>query len=201
MWVDNKFPAIKKILKNEKGSLLDLGCRDQILKKFLNQNINYTGVDITQNKAASNVIMDLNSDFRFEKNSFDYIAAVDVIEHIDKPLKVINECLNISKKMVIINLPNVAYYEFILKFALKGDLGKQYHFSGKKEDDKHCWFTNYHNINLFFKKNFSEYKIIPVFKTRNKLKILYFLEKFFYKLFPNLFCWSLIIILKPSLNN
>ena len=33
MWIDLKFVEIEKILKNEKGSLLDLGSRDQILKK------------------------------------------------------------------------------------------------------------------------------------------------------------------------
>ena len=35
MWIDQKFKVLGKIFKKEKGSLLDLGSRDQILKKFL----------------------------------------------------------------------------------------------------------------------------------------------------------------------
>ena len=200
MWIDNKFIVIKKILENERGSLLDIGCRNQILKKFLNKDINYSGADVTQNENSTNLIIDLNSNLNFENESYDFVTALDVLEHIDEPLKIIKKCLNIAKSKVIINLPNVAYYEFRLRLLFKGDLGSQYHFSGKKKDDKHTWFTNYENINLFFKKNFDKYEIVPVFKTRNKLKFLFLIEKFLYKVFPNLFCWSLIIILKRESN-
>ncbi len=196
MWIDNKFFEVKKILKNEKGTLLDIGCRDQILKKFLNENISYFGADIEQNINSSNLIVDLNSNFNFGNEKYDFVTAIDVLEHIDEPLKVIKKCLSITNNKVIINLPNVAYYEFRLRLLFKGDLGNQYHFSGEKKDDKHCWFTNYDNITSFFKKNFDNYEILPVFKTRNKIKILFYLEKLLYKFFPNLFCWSLIIILK-----
>ena len=41
MWIDQKFVVIEKILKNEEGSLLDLGSRDQILKKFLFKLLSY----------------------------------------------------------------------------------------------------------------------------------------------------------------
>ena len=60
MWIDQKFVVIEKILKDENGSLLDLGSRDQILKKFLPEKIVYTGVDISENKDTNNIIFDLN---------------------------------------------------------------------------------------------------------------------------------------------
>jgi hypothetical protein len=59
MWIDLKFVEIEKILKNEKGSLLDLVSRDQILKKFLPEKISYTSADISMNK-NNNIISDLN---------------------------------------------------------------------------------------------------------------------------------------------
>ena len=61
MWHDQKFFVIQKLLKDQEGELLDFGARDQILKKFLPKQIKYTGVDITQNKDQTNIIMDLNA--------------------------------------------------------------------------------------------------------------------------------------------
>ena len=74
-WVDQKFFYIKNILRKETVArkILDLGCRDQILKKFLPDNFIYTGVDITQNKDNDNILMDLNKKILFEDNSYDYI--------------------------------------------------------------------------------------------------------------------------------
>ena len=56
MWIDHKFVVIEKILKHEKGSLLDLGSRDQILKKFLPEKIGYTGVVKVGKKAYQLII-------------------------------------------------------------------------------------------------------------------------------------------------
>ena len=196
MWLDNKFLILQKILEKEKGSLLDVGCRDQILKKFLNEDIDYKGMDIVQNKQNTNIIQDFNKELNLSDNSFDTITALDVLEHTEEPLKIIKKLLQISKKQLIINLPNIAYYEKRLNFLMIGDLGSKYHFSGTKNQDRHHWFTNYILIQKFMSLNFSNYKIIPVFKTRNKLKFLFYIEKYLYKIFPNLFCWSLLIIIK-----
>ena len=200
MWIDGKFKKIKKILEKENCTLLDVGCRDQILKKFINNNISYTGIDIQQNKEGTNIIKNLNRELNINDNSYDVVTALDVIEHIEEPVKVIENLIKISKKKLIINLPNIAYYEARYKFLIYGNLSEKYHFSGFKKDDRHYWFTNYFMILEFFKKNFDNYsyQIIPVFKTRNKLKILFFLEKMLSKILPNLFTWSIIIILKKK---
>ena len=134
MWIDRKFVEIEKILRNEKGSLLDLGSRDQILKKFLPEKISYTGVDISINK-NDNIILDLNQKFNFNNESFDFVTALDVAEHLDDPKTFLRECLRISKKKVLIVLPNVSYYEMRFHFLLKGNLGSKYHFSGDNKDE------------------------------------------------------------------
>ena len=198
MWIDQKFVVIEKILKDENGSLLDLGSRDQILKKFLPEKIVYTGVDISENKDTNNIIFDLNKNFNFDNESFDFITALDVVEHLDDPKTFLKECLRVTKKKVFINLPNISYYESRFHFFLKGNLGSKYHFSGDNKDDRHKWFTNFYLVKNFFEKNSVNFEIKTVIKQRNKLKPLFYLEEKLAKFFPNLFTWSFLITINKN---
>ena len=198
MWLDQKFVVIEKILKDENGSLLDLGSRDQILKKFLPEKIVYTGVDISENKDTNNIIFDLNKNFNFDNESFDFITALDVVEHLDDPKTFLKECLRVTKKKVFINLPNISYYASRFHFFLKGNLGSKYHFSGDNKDDRHKWFTNFYLVKNFFEKNSVNFEIKTVIKQRNKLKPLFYLEEKLAKFFPNLFSWSFLITINKN---
>tara|TARA_E500000178_G_scaffold304075_1_gene314677 strand:- start:2235 stop:2831 length:597 start_codon:yes stop_codon:yes gene_type:complete len=198
MWIDQKFVVIEKILKDENGSLLDLGSRDQILKKFLPEKIVYTGVDISENKDTNNIIFDLNKNFNFDNESFDFITALDVVEHLDDPKTFLKECLRVTKKKVFINLPNISYYASRFHFFLKGNLGSKYHFSGDNKDDRHKWFTNFYLVKNFFEKNSVNFEIKTVIKQRNKLKPLFYLEEKLAKFFPNLFSWSFLITINKN---
>ena len=198
MWIDQKFIVLSNLLKNENGSLLDLGSRDQILKRFIPNKIKYTGADISSNKENTNIIIDLNKKLEFENNSFDFVTTLDVAEHLDDPKIFFEECLRVSKRKVFVVLPNISYYEFRFHFMFFGNLGSKYHFSGKNDDDRHKWFTNFDLVNNFFKINHKDFEIMKIIKTRNKLKFLYFIEKFLSKVFPNLFSWSFLIILKKD---
>lgn len=196
-WIDQKFFYIKNILRQETKvkKILDLGSRDQILKKFLPNNFIYTGVDITQNKDNNNILMDLNLKILFEDNSYDYIFCLDIMEHLDDPISFLKESYRISKEKIFIVLPNIAYYEKRISFLLNGDLGNKYHFSGNKSEDRHKWFTNYFLISKFFRQNSVNYEIYNISKTRNKLRFIMHLEKLLSKLMPNIFSWSYLIII------
>ena len=199
MWIDKKFKIVENIIKKvafKDMSLLDLGARDQFLKKFIPSDIKYTGVDRFQNN-NDNLIINLDKNFEKIKEKYDVIAALDVIEHLDEPLVFYENCKKYSKKLLLINFPNQAYYEIRLNFLLKGKLTNKFHFSGKSNDDRHRWFTNYQNVQEFIKKNKdpnSKIEIIKIFKTRNKLFFLYFIEMFLGKLFPQFFCWSFLLV-------
>ena len=197
MWIDQKFIVIEKILENEKGLLLDLGSRDQILKKFLPEKIIYTGVDVSTSN-NDNIIFDLNQKFNFDNESFDFVTALDVAEHLDDPKIFLKECLRVSKKKILIVLPNIAYYESRFRFLLKGNLGSKYHFSGNNKDDRHKWFTNFYLVKNFFEKNSINFEIKRVIKQRNRLKPLFYLEKYLAKFFPNFFSWSFLIIINKN---
>jgi predicted SAM-dependent methyltransferase len=191
---------IKNILRKETKvkKVLDLGSRDQILKKFLPDNFIYTGIDIMQNKDNDNILMDLNKKILFEDNSYDYVFCLDIMEHLDDPISFLKESYRICSKKIFIVLPNIAYYEKRISFLLSGDLGNKYHFSGNKFEDRHKWFTNYFLISKFFKKNSVNYEIYNINKTRNKLKFIMYLEKILSKLMPNVFSWSYLIIINKN---
>ena len=205
MWIDKKFKIVEKIIKKESSknmTLLDLGARDQFLKKFISDDLQYTGVDRIQND-NDNIIINLDKEFDKINEKYDIIAALDVIEHLDDPLKFYKNCKEYSKKLLLINFPNQAYYEIRLNFLFKGKLTNKFHFSGKPNDDRHRWFTNFENVKKFIENNKdykSKFEIIKIYKTRNKLFFLYYIEKILGKIFPQFFCWSFLLVEK-KINN
>jgi hypothetical protein len=196
-YVDQKFFYIQNILKNQSiaKKILDFGCRNQILKRFIPGHFLYTGVDIIQNDNSDNILMDLNKKILFDDNSYDYVFSLDIMEHVNDPIHLLKESYRICNEKIFIVLPNIAYYEKRISFLLKGNLGNKYHFSGNEFDDRHKWFTNYFLICEFFKKNASNYTIHSIPKTRNKLKFIMYFEKLLSKLMPNIFSWSFLIVI------
>lgn len=166
----NKYDfLVKKILKDKKyESVLDVGCRDCILKKYIINNIKeYKGLDLYQNKDKSvDYICNFEDEKIIEKNSFELVTALDLLEHLDYFQKGLDRLLDISKKDVLINLPNIGHIYFRIKFLLFGNIGNKYKLKFNMEHDRHRWVTTIKDMDLFFK----EY-------TENKN---YKLEKFYF---------------------
>lgn len=80
-------------------SLLDIGCDD---KYFLNQfkNIQTTGID----KSLGHYV---EKELHFEDSSFNYVTMLAVIEHLEHPKEIIQECARVLKKkgLLIITVP------------------------------------------------------------------------------------------------
>jgi hypothetical protein len=205
MWIDEKFLKIKEFtsLDSKKyKSVIDLGARNQILKKFIPTNWEYTGVD--KFTLEKNLNIDVERNFDLIKDKYDLVIALDIIEHLNDPINFFNNCSKISKKTIILNIPNVAYYQFRFNFLLRGTLTEKFHFSGNNENDRHRWFTTFENIQDFLKNiNSKDYEcnIIKIYKSRNKLKFLNIFEKYLGNLFPNIFCWSILLIFDKNEKN
>jgi len=111
-------------------NLLDVGCGDGILCKiYKNKGVNkVVGIDLSKNRIKTAILNCAECEFAigsiynlpFKDNSFDLVAAVEVIEHLEKPEKALNELKRVSKKYVIFQVPyNEIISEEICPHCLK----------------------------------------------------------------------------------
>tara|TARA_Y100000590_G_scaffold147140_1_gene168962 strand:+ start:377 stop:931 length:555 start_codon:yes stop_codon:yes gene_type:complete len=125
-----EFNIIAKLLeKNTK--VLDVGCGDGELMKYINQNItkDIRGLEISKKnvqkcieKGLTVIEGDAESDLRqFPNLSFDYVILSQTLQAFLDPEKVINELLRIGKK-AIVTIPNFGYWKVRMHLLFKGTM-------------------------------------------------------------------------------
>ena len=140
----------KSILK---GKILDVGADQCGLKKFLPTSSEYVGTDRT---GVADVSTDLEKEkLPFGDNSFDCVLCLDVLEHLDNIHNVFDELCRVTRKYLIISLPNpwagfmtmlrTGYYKHTqtpMKFySLPPQLPHPH--------DRHKWFYGAHEAERF----------------------------------------------------
>jgi len=194
---------VAKIIGKLNGEkVVDLGCRDKILKKHLIGDFEYIPVDFNPNINNKDFINhNLENGLPKEIDKIDIITAIDVLEHIENIHLVFKECLDKAQKMIVIALPNIAYYKFRFYFLITGNISGKYTFHEKKVIDRHRWLTAYYANIGFIKKNtplnWKIYKYDFIAQRKRNL-IFYYIEKFLSKFFPQLFVYENIFILKRT---
>ena len=167
-------------------TILDIGTGDgNILKKISRQNeIKITASDFSiksikhLKKVGFDVIeLDVNNSTSLEKiEIYDYISALEVLEHIQNPEKVLLQLLKKSKKGVFISFPNTGYIFYRLRF-LFGRFPVQW----RLHPGEHLRFWTFTDLKWWLKKlKINDYKIytyegIPLF---NKIYPALFFEAF-----------------------
>ena len=185
-------------------SILDVGCSDKALKKWISPDVKYIGIDISGNPDFR---VDLEKDklSLFDNNSFHTVVCTEVLEHLDNVHEVFDDLCRVSKKYIIISLPN-NWLNF--KFLLIKNKGttKFYGLPLDKPVDRHKWFFNYEEALNFVKKrgernNFRIKSHFPMtfshFGLRNRLINIIF--KLYYRNkfgFSNAFFSSLWVLLE-----
>ncbi len=102
---------------------LDVGCGTGELMLFLKKKgAKIRGVDISSKalsvakKRGLNVKkVDLDEGLEFSSNSFDLVICNQVLMHVFNPSFIISEMKRVSKKYVLINVPNHLYWRIRLK--------------------------------------------------------------------------------------
>ena len=193
----------KKLGKLNGDKVLDIGCREMILKEYLEGKFNYLGLDYISKKSNTSDFINHNLERGIPDNlnNIDIIVALDVLEHIENIHDVYKELFSITNKTLVVALPNMAYYKFRLNFLTKGVLSGKYLFSENKIIDRHRWIPNYQSINRFIINNTPSNFTIKTYDyiaERKRNHLFYYAEKFLSKFFPSFFVYERIYFISRS---
>jgi len=125
-----EFKIIAEIIKKN-TRVLDVGCGDGTLMKFLkeNKNVDTRGFEISKTKAQNCIgkglsVIEGNAEKdlqQFPNSSFDYAILSQTLQAFYNPEKVIDDLLRVSKK-AIVTIPNFGFWKIRLHLLLKGTM-------------------------------------------------------------------------------
>ena len=185
-----EFQIISELIKNN-SRVLDVGCGDGILMKYLkdNKNVDSRGLEISKEKVQMCIAEGLsviegnaeNDLKQFPDLSFEYAILGQTLQAFYKPEKVIDDLLRVSKK-AIITIPNFGYWKIRIHLLLKGtmpvnkDLPNEWyntpnlHMCTIKDFVNFC---NKKNINLFRSIALHEEKVSEINNKNLNVKNLF----------------------------
>jgi methionine biosynthesis protein MetW len=105
---------ISGITDSSNQTLLDIGCGDGLLLSLVKEKgIEAKGLDISEKgaekaraKGLEVVVTDIGDRIPFPDNTFDIVTALDVLEHLYAPEELLNEATRVSKRWIIVSVPN-----------------------------------------------------------------------------------------------
>ena len=126
----NEFNVIADLIEKDK-KVLDVGCADGILMKFLkdNKNTNIRGLEISKEKvqeciAKGLTVIEGNAEKdlkQFPDKSFDYVVLSQTLQAFLNPEKVLYELLRVGKK-AIVTIPNFGHWKVRVDLLFKGTM-------------------------------------------------------------------------------
>jgi len=190
--MSNRLKFCAKIINentyDRKTKLLDVGGDKQELKKYLNKNILYSSIDYPK--------IDLEKDrLPFPSNKFDIVTCFEVLEHLKNPSLALKEIKRVLKEdgTAYISVPNFYFLFNRLKVLFGIPVDKAFQFN---PHDKHLHMPSIKEARQFVGKEFrieKEYYYAQ-FDNRNLP------TQWLGYLYPNLFCWAVVMKCNKKLN-
>jgi len=137
----------KSILR---GRILDVGADACYLKQYLDENTEYWGIGLAGHPDQR---VDLEKEkIPFPDDEFDCVLCLDVLEHLDNIHEVFDELCRVTRRYVIISLPN-AYADFYHMLCFGNYRPnrpmKFYGLPFEKPEDRHKWVFSYEEAEKF----------------------------------------------------
>jgi methionine biosynthesis protein MetW len=154
------------------SKVLDLGCGEGDLLKFLkqNKNVNGTGIEHNESKVARCIekgVPTLQGDINEEildypDDTFDYVILSQTLQQVYKPSELIRSMLRIGKKGVV-SFPNFSHWKVRLQLLFSG-------YAPITRQLPYEWY-NTPNIRVITLKDFEKYSKKVNFKILKKAAI------------------------------
>lgn len=143
----DKYRLTNQALRPDVRSILDVGCRDAILKRHLRSDIIYSGIDLIPGPGVDHV-GNAEEGLPFADGAFDAVVALDLLEHADNIWFVFDELLRVASRQVVVLLPN-AYHWLLRVQYLRGKEMDKYILPSESILDRHRWLLSYHTASRF----------------------------------------------------
>ena len=125
-----EFQIISELINNS-TKVLDVGCGDGTLMKFLKdeKNVDTRGLEISKENVQNCIskglsIIEGNAEkdlHQFPNLSFDYVVLSQTLQAFYNPENVIDDLLRVAKK-AIVTIPNFGYWKVRVHLLLKGTM-------------------------------------------------------------------------------
>ena len=191
------FRHAKTIEMIEKGQkVLDIGCGDGLLLSALAQKgVSAFGIDISEEgvkkcreKGLDVSVVDITTEnLPFQDGTFDTVVMLDVLEHVYEPEVLLEEAVRVSKKYIIISVPNFNSLPARLQI-LFGKVPEN-----NRPNKGHVYWFNYDNLTKMigqYDLHIMDIRVNTVFENRFLLGDL---TRFFARIFPSLFALSFVV--------
>lgn len=135
------------------AKILDVGADECYLKQHLDAKASYWGIGLG---GRPDQIVDLEQgQIPFDDNAFDCVLCLDVLEHLEQIHRIFDECCRVTRRHVIISLPNPLgrLFNRMRKGSYKsGQLTKFYGLPVEPPADRHRWFFSYEEAEHFVRR-------------------------------------------------
>ena len=145
-----KFKTVKESFPHIwQGQVLDVGCRTGEMKQVLGQTDmqQYTGVDF---ESPANVISNLEFGLPFSNQLFTTSLALDILEHTNDFYGAFAELCRVTKKFVVITLPNCYSFKARIRFVQGKSISGKYGLPTEPVLDRHRWLFSFDDASHFF---------------------------------------------------